>query len=499
MLTLAAFGKGAVLPGRLRIVAGWRGRPPRLIVEAPCPVCGTRTGHSVEFPAGAIPPLDGVWLVEFTPAGCPMRADRPMVRLDPARPRHRRGVPADAGGPPPRAGPPGGLGGDADPDPGAGEAAGGAGNGLRVIAGVGATVLRPSRAPPARSIGRSSIINANGVNCIMAWADRGGRSFEYRSIRRDGRVTSCYVGGGGISAETAAYFRRIVERGRLDRQAERERWASERDRLVAAEREIEDADRAYAEVAEVAMVAAGFHRPKRDRWRRRRAMSSVEASEMTEAGEPLMTAAEMAGLLDRLDRAEGEDGLRLRQHVHEGAQILKRWAMRGVTGALPALRTLMARRPGYFGNLDFGHQAARALVDSAVAAGDVLHRDVFTRQIEALRDELAGAEPSPLERILAERVALAWFDAHHRDIVAVDGEGSDRGCTLDRAEFLSRQRSRATARFLAAAKALATVRRLAVPALKVYLSDPAGAGLEAGGPAFDPTAGRRLPVGVGPN
>jgi hypothetical protein len=43
--------------------------------------------------------------------------------------------------------------------------------------------------------------------------------------------------------------------------------------------------------------------------------------------------------------------------------------------------------------------------------------------------------------------------------------------TAERAEFLSRQRSRATARFLAAARSLATVRRLAVPTLQLTIAE----------------------------
>ena len=66
----------------------------------------------------------------------------------------------------------------------------------------------------------------------------------------------------------------------------------------------------------------------------------------------------------------------------------------------------------------------------------------------------------------AERVALAWYDAHRTDISASQAELA--GTSLAKAEFLSRQRTRSNARFLAATKALATARRRALPVLHVH-------------------------------
>src|SRR4051794_21466827 len=50
----------------------------------------------------------------------------------------------------------------------------------------------------------------------------------------------------------------------------------------------------------------------------------------------------------------------------------------------------------------------------------ILDAVVDTLTIGDVRDELAGPNPTPLERILCERVALCWFDAHEMDRRYID-------------------------------------------------------------------------------
>lgn len=91
------------------------------------------------------------------------------------------------------------------------------------------------------------------------------------------------------------------------------------------------------------------------------------------------------------------------------------------------------------------------------------------KALGALRRELTGPAPTPLERLLVDRVALGWLGltavegAYHR---ALEG-GLDRSDD----EFHQKRVERAQRRYLAAIKALATVRRLGVPALQVNVAD----------------------------
>jgi len=305
----------------------------------------------------------------------------------------------------------------------------------------------------------------------MAYVIRGGKAYEYRSVRRGGRVTSVYVGG-GISAESGESFRSQEAGREIEREMARAEWESERARLDEAERRAIEADAAYGELAEAALLATGHHRPQRGRWRRRRPMATDHVPKPAGAGPVPSTVAELTDLFARIDGSEGDEKRALQGRASEAIGHLLTFAKAGDERALPPLRLVLARRPDYFGKLGIADFAVKGRAMAAGGQKDVLIRDLFVREMEAMRDELAGPSPSPLERLLCERVALAWFDAHHRDIVEVEAEMGD-GCSLVRAEYLARQRSRANARFLAAAKALATVRRLAMPSLQVNIAVPA--------------------------
>lgn len=108
---------------------------------------------------------------------------------------------------------------------------------------------------------------------------------------------------------------------------------------------------------------------------------------------------------------------------------------------------------------------ARALVKAA-AGKDIGIETGLLRKIGAVREELAGPSPTPLERILAERVALCWFDAHEMDRQYID----QSDMSLKQAEYRESRRDRAHRRFLVACKTLATVRRLGVPAIQVNVA-----------------------------
>jgi hypothetical protein len=83
-----------------------------------------------------------------------------------------------------------------------------------------------------------------------------------------------------------------------------------------------------------------------------------------------------------------------------------------------------------------------------------------------VRDDLAGPNPTALERILCERVALCWFDAHEMDRRYINQADT----SLKIAEYRESRRDRAHKRFLAACRTLATVRKLALPAIQVNLA-----------------------------
>jgi len=117
-----------------------------------------------------------------------------------------------------------------------------------------------------------------------------------------------------------------------------------------------------------------------------------------------------------------------------------------------------------------GTQAERMLLD-AVVDGDrqLLTRATVERQLEAMRDELAGANPTEVERILVDRVVLCWLACQQADLDLIHRTRASVPLALG--EYLQRRAERAERRLLRATKALATVRRLLIPIVQVNVAE----------------------------
>ena len=151
-----------------------------------------------------------------------------------------------------------------------------------------------------------------------------------------------------------------------------------------------------------------------------------------------------------------------------GVQDVLERAARGEDAVMPLVRAIFDRDDGR-GLLDayadaYG-RARRALTESA-AGGNLAAREALGRRIDALRDELAGPGAPPLERILAERVALCWLDAHEADRRSHEAASAPRMTS----EFRESRSDRAQKRFLAACKALASVRKLGAAAVQINVA-----------------------------
>jgi hypothetical protein len=134
---------------------------------------------------------------------------------------------------------------------------------------------------------------------------------------------------------------------------------------------------------------------------------------------------------------------------------------------------------------DLARQAELSLIHEA-AGENIAFREALTRKLELLRAELAGPAPTPVERLLAERVAACWLQLHDADIRLAQRGGK---LTLAQADYHQRTRDRAHKRYLSAIKTLALVRKMALPVLQVNIArkqvNVAGA-LPNTAPADDP-------------
>ena len=131
--------------------------------------------------------------------------------------------------------------------------------------------------------------------------------------------------------------------------------------------------------------------------------------------------------------------------------------------ALSALREVFDEYPGLWeecGNLAL--QAERALV-AMVAGENEVTQEAMSRKLAAMREELAGSEPTPLERLVA-----CWFQVQYADASYVRRIG-DGGLSLEQGDYYQRRQDRAHRRYLPAIRTLAQVRRLLTPAVQVNI------------------------------
>jgi hypothetical protein len=153
--------------------------------------------------------------------------------------------------------------------------------------------------------------------------------------------------------------------------------------------------------------------------------------------------------------------------TEDGRWELMRRASKGDAAAVPLVRKAIDRDTREGGNIleAYGDMALHAAHRMAkfVAGDDAAVEAGLLRKLRALREELAGPSPSPVERILCERVALCWLDVNEMDRRFIEHSGS----TYQEAAYREARRDRAHKRFLAACKALATVRRLGGPAVQI--------------------------------
>jgi hypothetical protein len=148
----------------------------------------------------------------------------------------------------------------------------------------------------------------------------------------------------------------------------------------------------------------------------------------------------------------------LQRAQDELARLLKR-AEQGDRSVLPELREALnadANLWQHYG--DLAAQAEAALI--LLAAGkNLLLAESLQRKLRALKDELGGESPSPLERLLVERTTATWLQVSYFDGLLAQAKGASEA----QAKMLQRQQDAAHRRHLTAVKTLATVRKLLRP------------------------------------
>ena len=138
----------------------------------------------------------------------------------------------------------------------------------------------------------------------------------------------------------------------------------------------------------------------------------------------------------------------------------------GDESVLPQVRKLLEEVPESTMRLFRGDPAYtnEFLMLNRIAGNNPARREATQHKLDSLRAELAGPNPSPLERLLVERCVACWVHVQRADLKC---EHHDGPLPIRQLDFLGRQQDRSHRRLFQALKTLATVRKLALPALQV--------------------------------
>ena len=104
----------------------------------------------------------------------------------------------------------------------------------------------------------------------------------------------------------------------------------------------------------------------------------------------------------------------------------------------------------------YGADIAKKVTDSIISniSHDCYRTECLSLKVGRLQSELAGEAPSPIEKLLAERVAVCYLDSYYSDLLA------QSNCNMIAGDFCQRRQDRAHRRYLQAVKALAECRKL---------------------------------------
>jgi hypothetical protein len=149
----------------------------------------------------------------------------------------------------------------------------------------------------------------------------------------------------------------------------------------------------------------------------------------------------------------------------EEVLALVKKAEKGDLSTLPALRACMKipEMVDLFGG-DLARHAQVTLI-SKLCGKNLASQEALIGKLELLRAELAGPNPTPLEQLLVERIAACWLHLYHLEQTYADSELE----SLKVGAYYQHCLDRAQRRYLSAIKALAMVRKLALPVLQVNI------------------------------
>lgn len=272
----------------------------------------------------------------------------------------------------------------------------------------------------------------------MSWEKRKSKFYYYR-VRRDrnGRLKKTYFHSGRAA-------QRAYEED-LQRRKEQEQARQEKAHLTALDDQNKKLTNVTKTLTKASLLGAGFHQHKRQ-WRKRRNIENIY-----QQGENDMQ----------------NNTLTLETRSYDALEDLVSQAQEGNTSALPAIRELLDLVPEIW-------QDSRVLANrverswmTTLCGRDLVSQEVIEREVQALRTQLQGQNPSPLETLLVDRICTCWLAVQHAELQAGKRLNAHR-FALNSAE--ENRLDKVHRRFLMAIRELARVRKLLTPEQRLQVN-----------------------------
>jgi hypothetical protein len=144
----------------------------------------------------------------------------------------------------------------------------------------------------------------------------------------------------------------------------------------------------------------------------------------------------------------------------EKLRDLLRLAKKDQEDAMPKIRQILSEHPDLAWRfVHLGRMGEDILIGRMTSEGDLATRELFRCQLNAMREEIAGENPSPLERLLAERIVATWLQIQLFEGLYASGM-SKSSMTIAQDSYHQKRLDQTYRRHLSAIRALAQIRKL---------------------------------------
>jgi len=144
-------------------------------------------------------------------------------------------------------------------------------------------------------------------------------------------------------------------------------------------------------------------------------------------------------------------------------------AEKGDKKTLPDIRDILQESPELAWRImDYGKLAEWHFIERMTKDKDFGSKEVLTIQLAAMREEIAGENPSPLEMLLAERVVATWLQVQLFE--GMYAAGMHQNMSIKQGSYLQKLIDRAHRNHLSAIRTLAQIRKLG-PAVQINIAE----------------------------